>query len=164
MELVKPEIGLIFWMTISFLIVLFILAKFAWKPILKSIKEREDTIEQSLEDAYKAKQMMANIRVEHEKMLGEARTEREQLLREAGEARKKIISEARTKAKTDADIIIKSARETIQNEKMAAITELRNQVAVLSLEIAEKVLRKELSSEARQKEFINAMIDDMRIN
>lgn len=163
MELVKPEIGLIFWMTISFLIVLFILAKFAWKPILKSIKEREDTIEQSLEDAYKAKQMMANIRVEHEKMLGEARTEREQLLREAGEARKKIISEARAKAKTDADIIIKSARETIQNEKMAAITELRNQVAVLSLEIAEKVLRKELSSEARQKEFINAMIDDMRI-
>lgn len=163
MELVKPEIGLIFWMTISFLIVLFILAKFAWKPILKSIKEREDTIEQSLEDAYKAKQMMANIRVEHEKMLDEARTEREQLLREAGEARKKIISEARTKAKTDADIIIKSARETIQNEKMAAITELRNQVAVLSLEIAEKVLRKELSSEARQKEFINAMIDDMRI-
>ncbi len=164
MDLVKPDIGLLFWTLISFSLVLFILGKYAWKPILKAIKAREDTIEQSLEDAYKAKQQIANIKLEHEKMLAEVHREREQMLKETAAVKAKIIADAKIKAQHDADGIIKSAREAIHNEKLAAITDLKNQVASLSIEIAEKLLDNELSSVDNQKKLINSLLEDIHIN
>ena len=143
MELVKPEFGLVFWMTVSFLIVVFILSKFAWGPILNSLKERETSIEDSLNAAKKAKDEVANMKSENEQLLKQARNERDMMLKEARETKDAIVNEARAKAQSEADRMIATARETIQNEKMAAITELKNQVATLSIEIAEKVIRQQ---------------------
>ena len=147
MELVKPEFGLVFWMTVSFLIVVFILRKFAWGPILSSLKERETSIEDALNAAKKAKDEVANMKAENEQLLKLARNERDMMLKEARDTKDAIVNEARAKAQTEADRMIASARESIQNEKMAAITELKNQVATLSIEIAEKVIRQQLASD-----------------
>ncbi|HQF29452.1 MAG TPA: F0F1 ATP synthase subunit B, partial [Bacteroidia bacterium] len=129
MELVKPDFGLVFWMTVSFLIVVFILRKFAWGPILTSLKERETSINDALNSAKKAKEEVANMKAENERILQEARNERDKMLKEARDTKDAIVSEARTKAQVEGDRIITIARETIQNEKLAAITELKNQVA-----------------------------------
>ncbi len=138
MELVKPEFGLIFWMSISFLIVVFLMRKFAWGPILSSLKERETSISDALNAAKRAKEEVANMTAENERILQEARNERDVLLREARETKEQIINESRAKAQVEGDRLITLAREAITNEKMAAITDLKNQVAYLSIEIAEK--------------------------
>lgn len=164
MDLVTPDIGLLFWMTLSFLIVLFLLRKFAWKPILKMLREREESITDALEEAKKARNEMANLKADNESLLAEARAEREVILREANETKAAIVAEAKEKAKAEGDQIVKQARETIQNEKMAAITELKNQVASLSIDIAEKILKEELSSEEKQKSLINNLLDDVSLN
>jgi len=147
MELVKPDFGLVFWMTVSFLIVVFLMRKFAWGPILSSLKERETSIEEALNAARKAKEEVAGMKAENERILMEARNERDKILKEARETKDMILNEARGKAQSEGDRLINIARETIQNEKMAAITELKNQVATLSIEIAEKVISKQLSNE-----------------
>lgn len=164
MELVKPEFGLIFWMTVSFLIVLFLLKKFAWKPILNSLKERETSIEEALNSAKKARDEVSNMKAENERILQEARNERDVLLKQARETKDQIVNEARTKAQVEADRIITIARETINNEKMAAITELKNQVATLSIEIAEKVIRQQLSTDEKQKALVNDLLKDVKLN
>lgn len=164
MELVKPEFGLIFWMTVSFLIVLFLLKKFAWKPILNSLKERETSIEDALNSAKKAKDEVANMKAENERILQDARNERDVLLKQARETKEQIINEARTKAQTEGDRMIAIARETINNEKMAAITELKNQVATLSIEIAEKVIRQQLITDDKQKALVNDLLKDVKLN
>ncbi len=164
MELVKPDFGLVFWMTVSFLIVVFIMRKFAWGPILSSLKERETSIEEALNSAKKAKEEVANMKAENERILQEARNERDNLLKEARETKDAIINEARTRAQTEGDRMINIARETIQNEKMAAITELKNQVATLSIEIAEKVIRQQLSSDEKQKALVQEMLKDVKMN
>jgi F-type H+-transporting ATPase subunit b len=164
MDLVTPDIGLLFWMTISFLIVLLLLRKFAWKPILSSLKEREETISNALDEAKKARKEMANQQAGNEALLAEARAERDVILREATETKVAIVAEAREKAKAEGEKAIKIARETIHNEKMAAITELKNQVATLSIEIAEKILKEELSSEEKQKSLISNLLDDVSLN
>jgi F-type H+-transporting ATPase subunit b len=164
MELVKPEFGLVFWMTVSFLIVVFILRKFAWGPILSSLKERETSIEDALNAAKKAKDEVANMKAENEQLLKLARNERDMMLKEARETKDAIVNEARAKAQSEADRMIASARESIQNEKMAAITELKNQVATLSIEIAEKVIRQQLASDDKQKALVNDLLKDVKLN
>ena len=164
MELVKPEFGLIFWMCISFGIILWILGKFAWKPILKMLSDRENSIQDALDSAERAKEEMKALQAGNEKILAEARHERDQMLKDAREIREKMISEAKGIAATEGERMLKSARENIQNEKMAAITDLKNQVGVLSLEIAEKILKSELASDEKQKALVNTLLKDVNLN
>jgi F-type H+-transporting ATPase subunit b len=164
MELVKPSIGLIFWMVVSFSIILFLLKKFAWKPILGMIKEREESIETALASAEKAKAEMKALQSDNERILAEARAERDTLLKEAREMKESIIAEAKNAATKEGDRLLKIARENIQNEKMAAITELKNNVATLSIEIAEKILKSELSSDEKQKTLVNTLLKDVNLN
>jgi len=164
MELVSPGIGLIFWMTLSFGIVLFILAKFAWKPILKSLHEREDTIDQALNEANKAREEMKQLHFDNEALLNEAKEERDGILRDARKIKETIIEDSKIKANEEANRIVESAKESIQNEKMAAMTDLKNQLATLSIEIAEKILKEELSEDKKQKEYVQKLIDDVKFN
>jgi F-type H+-transporting ATPase subunit b len=164
MELVKPSIGLIFWMIVSFSIILFLLKKFAWKPILEMIKEREDSIEKALISAEGARQEMKTLQASNERILNEAKQERDSLLKEAREMREKLIAESKEIASKEGERLLKIARENIQNEKMAAITELKNQVATLSIDIAEKILKTELSSDEKQKNLVNTLLKDVNLN
>ena len=152
-SIVNPEPGLIIWMSVTFLTVLFLMAKFAWKPILKMIKDREHSIEEALASAEKAKAEIA-----------EGRMEPDRLMKEAREIKEAIIAEAKSKAQAEAEKIMATARETIKNEKMAAITELKNQVAQLSIDIAENILKQELAGEDKQKALINTLLQDIKMN
>ena len=164
MELVKPDFGLVFWMTVSFLIVVFLMRKFAWGPILSSLKERETSIQDALNSAKKAKEEVANMKAENERILQEARNERDIMLKEAREAKDAIVNEARSKATVEADRLLNIARESIQNEKMAAITELKNQVATLSIGIAEKVIRLQLANDDKQKALVQDLLKEVKLN
>ena len=164
MELVKPAFGLIFWMCVSFGLILFILKKFAWKPILNMLSEREESIQNALDAAEKAKTEMRLMKSDNERILNEARAERDALLKDAREIREKMIAESKGLANKEGERMLKSARENIQNEKMAAITELKNQVAVLSIEIAEKILKAELSSDEKQKNLVKNLLQDVNLN
>lgn len=162
--LVQPEIGLMFWMLVIFGIVLILLKKFAWKPILKMLKDREANIEDSLSRAEKAKEEIKELQQTNERMLQEARIERDKMMKETRETRETIINEAKAKAKTEADRLVATAREQIQTEKLAAITELKNQVAALSIEIAEKILKEHLSKDENQKTLVNSYVKDINLN
>jgi F-type H+-transporting ATPase subunit b len=164
MELVTPDIGLLFWMTLSFLIVLFLLTKFAWKPINQMLKERDKSIEDALAQAEKAKEEMAKLNADNERLIREAQQERDNILKTAREAKEQMISEAKGKAKEEADKLVASARESIENERKAAITDIKNQVALLSMEIAEKLIKKELSTDAGQKELTGKLIGEIKLN
>ena len=164
MELVKPEFGLIFWMVISFGLIMLILKKFAWKPILNMLHEREASIQSALDSAEKAKEEMKALQSSNEKILADARNERDLLLKDAREIREKMIADAKGIATKEGERMLTIARENIQNEKMAAITELKNQVASLSIEIAEKILKSELSSDEKQKSLVNTLLKDVNFN
>lgn len=163
-SLIEPGIGLIFWTTLTFVLLLIILGKFAWKPILNAIKTREKGIEDALASAENALKDMRELKANNDKILAEARSERDNLLKEARETKDSIISEAKTKAQAEAERILSSAREQIINEKNAAVAELKNQVASLSVEIAEKILRSELSSDDKQKALVNNLMKDVNLN
>jgi F-type H+-transporting ATPase subunit b len=162
--LITPGIGLIFWTTIVFILLLVLLGKFAWKPILGAIKTREKNIEDSLAKAESALNDMRELQANNEKIMNKAREERDQLLKEARETKDSIIAEAKTKATKESERIIASAREQIVNEKNAAITELKNQVATLSIDIAEKILKSELSSDEKQKSLVSNLMKDINLN
>ncbi len=164
MELVTPGIGLLFWMLVSFAIVVIILKKIAWKPILKALKEREDSIEDALESAEKAKEEMAKLQVDNEKIINEAKAERDNLINEAREVKETIINEAKIQATTEANKLIEQSRINIKNEKVAAINEIKEQVAVLSVEIAEKILKQELAKDKKQEELINSLLKEIKVN
>ncbi len=164
MGLMIPDTGLVIWMLITFMIVLFLLTKYAWKPIMKAIKDREKSIEDALASAENAKTEMNNLKAENEKILQEARNQRDNMIKEAREIREQMIAEAKGKAKSEGEKMLTSAREAIQNEKMAAITDLKNQVAQLSIDIAEKIIARELSSENKQKELIGDMLKSVKLN
>ena len=164
MELITPGIGLVFWTTIVFVILFVLLAKFAWKPILGAIKEREQSIESALAAAENAKAEMAKLKSDNERILLEARNERDALLKDARETKEKLIAEAKSIAASEGEKMLAAARTNIQNEKLAAIAELKNQVAVLSIEIAEKILKSELSSDEKQKSLVNNMLKDVNLN
>ena len=158
------SVGLFFWQTLLFLVLLFLLRKFAWKPILEAVNEREDSIQEALDSAKEAKLEMAKLKSDNEDLLNEARAERDAMMKEARSIKDDIVAEAKTTANVEAEKIIISARESIQHEKMAAITELKNQVAVLSIEIAEKILKDELSSAEKQKALIDNVVKDINLN
>ena len=164
MELVSPGIGLIFWMTLGFSIVLFILAKFAWKPILKSLKQRETDIDAALHSAQAARQEMEALKVNNELLLKEAKEERDALMRDARKVRENMLEDAKIKANEEANRIIESARASIEMEKMAALTDLKNQLGMISIEIAEKVLKEELTQKSRQDEIVRKMLDELKMN
>lgn len=164
MALITPGIGLVFWMLVSFSIVLFILKKYAWKPILTALDERETSIADALNEAEKAKQAMAELKSDNEKILKEAREERDVILKEGREMKDNMIAEAKEQAKVVADKLVASARENINNEKMAAITEIKNHVATLSIDIAEKILKNQLSDDEKQKELVNNLLEDVNLN
>ncbi len=164
MELVKPAFGLVFWMVVSFSIILFLLKKFAWPVILGALDERERNIADALNAAQKAKEEMAALKSDNEKLLQEARNQRDLILKEARDAKDSIINDAKSKAIEESDRLRRLAREEIHNEKMAAITELKNQVANLSIEIAEKVIRQQLTVDEKQKQLIQDMLKDVKMN
>lgn len=163
-SLIEPAIGLIFWTTITFILLLVLLGKFAWKPILTAIKTREKGIEDALASAESALKDMRELKSNNEKILVEARAERDNLLKEARDTKEAIIAEAKAKSQAEADRIMASTREQITNEKNAAVAELKNQVATLSIEIAEKILRSELSSDEKQKALVNNLMKDVNLN
>ncbi|MCA1763618.1 MAG: F0F1 ATP synthase subunit B [Cryomorphaceae bacterium] len=162
--MLSVSFGTVIWSTIAFLLVAFILAKFAWKPILASIREREDSIDDALNSAKKAREEMSNLQASNENLLKEARLERDSMLKDARQTKDKIIAEAKAKAEGEYDKIVASARDTINTEKQAAITEIKHQVANLSIEIAEKVIREELKSTDKQKELIEKYISESKLN
>lgn len=164
MKLVTPDIGLLFWMLVSFGIVLFLLRKFAWKPILASLKSREENISEALNTAKKAKEEMASLKADNEKLLQQARAERDAMLKEARDTKDAIIAESKSKAQAEANKILASARETINTEKNAAIADLKNQVATMSIDIAEKILRQELSKDEKQKSLMENLMRDVPLN
>ena len=164
MDLLKPEFGLIFWTAISFALLLFILRKFAWKPILGAVNSREEGIKEALASAEKARREMENLHADNERILKEARLERETLLKEARDIKAKMISDAKDEAQAQANKMIEQAQVAIESEKKAAMTELKNQVASLSLEIAEKVVRKELSNKGSQIQLVESMLGETKLN
>lgn len=164
MDLITPEIGLFFWQTIVFFVLIFIMAKFAWKPILGAVKEREDSINNALASAEDARKEMQNLQADNEKLLQEARAERDAILKEAREIKERVIAEASTEAQAKADKIVAQAQVVIQNEKNAAVAEIKDQVATLSIQIAEKIVREELSSKEKQQRLVEQMLDDVTLN
>lgn len=164
MELITPDVGTVFWMLIVFLTVFFVLKKFAWKPTLKAIQNRSKTIEDALKAAEKAKEDMEKLQADNEKILAEARVERDKLLKEARAMKDKIINDAKDQAISEAKGIVEAAKVTINNEKMAAISEIRNQVASLSVLVAEKILRQKLQDDQSQKDLIDSLMKDMKMN
>jgi F-type H+-transporting ATPase subunit b len=164
MDLVTPDIGLIFWTFISFAVLFFLLKKFAWKPIVGTVNDREQSIREALASAEAAKREMENLTADNERILKEARVEREAMMKEAREIKAKMISDARDEAKAQADKMIVNAQAAIENEKKSAIAELKNQVASLSVEIAEKVVRHELSDKDKQMKLVENMLEDAKLN
>ncbi|MBL7918303.1 MAG: F0F1 ATP synthase subunit B [Bacteroidia bacterium] len=163
-SLITPGIGLIFWTSVVFIILLVLLGKFAWKPILNAIKTREEGIEKALASAESALKDMRELKSNNEKILNEAKAERDVMLKEARETKDAIVAEAKDKASKEAERILASAREQIIAEKNAAVAELKSQVAGLSIEIAEKILRSELSSDDKQKALVNNLMKDVNLN
>lgn len=164
MELLTPSIGLVFWMSLAFLIVLFILRKFAWSGILKALKDREDFIERSLKSAEEAKAQMSTLKAENEELLAEARSERESILKEAKEMRDKILADAKMSATEEGNRLISAARGEIEKEKNQALSDIKRQVGEISLEIAELVIRKELSDKGAQEALVAEHLSKAQIN
>ena len=157
------SIGLFFWQTVIFVLLIFLLKKFAWKPILDAINEREEGIRSALKSAEKAREEMASLQSENEDTLKKARLERDGLLKEAREIKQKLIEEAKNEANNEAKKIIIQAQETIESEKNAAIVDLKNQVANLSIEIAEKVLKEKLSEDKAQMNLVKELVKDVTL-
>jgi F-type H+-transporting ATPase subunit b len=164
MDLLKPNFGLLIWTLLAFIIVLFILGKFAWPAIVKGLKQREQSIADSLATAEKIKAEMALMKSENEVLLAKAREERAQMMKEARETKDKIINEAKEQAKMDANKIVLEAQAAINTQKMAALTEVKNQVGKLVIEVSEKVLRRELGNKEAQEAHIKGLVDDVKLN
>jgi len=164
MDLLLPHFGLIVWTLLAFLIVFFILKKFAWKPILKSLGEREDNIANSIASAERIKLEMAQLKNDNETLLVKAREERAQMLKEAKDIKDKMIHDAKEQAKEAAAKIVADAHASINQQKMAAITDLKNQVGKLVIEVSEKVLRRELSDKPAQEIFIKKLAEEAKFN
>ena len=164
MDLLLPHLGLIVWTFIAFLLVLFLLSKFAWKPILKGLSERENTIADSIAMAEKVKLEMLQLKGENEALLTAAREERAIMIKEAKATKDKMIADAKEEAKVQAAKILTDANAAIQQQKMAAITDIKNQVGKLVVEVSEKVLRRELANKNEQEIFINQLAQELKLN
>ncbi len=158
------SLGLFFWQTLLFLALLFLLWKFAWKPILGAVNDREEGIKDALAAAEEAKKEMQNVTADNEKLLKEARAEREAMLKEAREMKEKIVSDAKEAAKTEGDKMIQQAQQAIESEKKAAVADIKSQVATLSVDIAEKVIKEQLSNKEKQLKLVEDMLGDIKLN
>ena len=163
MDLITPDVGLLFWTLVSFIILYLILRKFAWGPILGAVKEREESIKAALDAADNAKKEMENLKADNEKILNEAKTERETMLKEAREMKSKLISDAENEAKAKAKTMVEAAKTAIQNEKNSAMNELKNTVVDLSVGIAEKLISEELADKDKQLKMIEEILDDSKL-
>lgn len=161
MELLTPALGLFVWNLLAFLILFFILKKFAWKPILNSLKERETGIADALATADKVKAEMANLKSENEALLAKAREERAVILKDAKDSSDKMIAEAKDKAKFEYDRIVADAQNAIQQQKNAALTDVKNSIGKMVIEVTEKVIRKELANKGEQERYITQLADDL---
>lgn len=164
MELVMPGIGLVIWMLISFSILLFLLKKFAWKPILGMLDERSKSIQDAIDGAEQAKEETRKVLARNEQMLQEAMSQRMELLKDARQLEENIVNEAKKEAISEANRILSAARESIEKEKLAAIEDIKNKIADLSVVIAEKILRQKLESDQKQKDLINSTLKDLKLN
>lgn len=164
MDLITPDLGLLFWTGIVFILLLFLLTKFAWKPILNMVNKREKDIEEALELAKKTRAEMAALQSQNENLLKEAKVERDAIVKDAREVATKMVEEAKEKAKAEGDKMIEGARMAIEAEKNAALAEVKAQVADLAVEIAEKVLKESLSDGAKQKELATSLAEELNFN
>jgi F-type H+-transporting ATPase subunit b len=161
---IKPDFGLLFWTTIIFLLFWFLMSKFAFGPIKEALNKRENSIQDAIDEAKKARMEMENLKSENAKVLAEAREERSKILQEAKEMKNNIVTEAKETAKAEANKIISNAKLEIENQKKAAITEVKNQAGMMALEIAEKVIRKELKGDSAQESFVNTLVNEIKLN
>lgn len=164
MSLLTPHLGFFIWTLLAFIVVLFLLRKFAWKPILKSLNDRENNIANSIAAAEKVKAEMAAMKSENEALLAKAREERAQMLKEARETKDRIINEAKEQAKLEANKVIAEAQAAINTQKMAALTDVKNQVGKLVIEVSEKVLRRELGNKDAQEAHIKDLVEEVKLN
>lgn len=164
MDLITPEYGLFVWQVVVLFVLIFLLTKFAWKPVMKAVGEREASINDALASAEKAKEEMANLKADNEKLLQQARAQRDEMLKEAQDMKKSIISEATEDANEKAERILEKAQITIQSEKKQALLEIKSQVAELSVQIAESVVKKQLDNKKEQMTLVNKMLDDVNLN
>ena len=164
MDLLIPSTGLLFWMTITFLVVFFLLWKFGFPVITGMVKERQAFIDESLKKAHEANERLANIQKEGESILQEAREKQAQILKEAAATRDSIVEQAQTKARSEGARLMDEAKAAIEQEKKAAIADIRQQVAALSIQIAEKVLKQNLKDDKSQMDLIDRMLDDVSAN
>ncbi|MCH8555588.1 MAG: F0F1 ATP synthase subunit B [Schleiferiaceae bacterium] len=164
MELLTPDFGLIFWTTLTFLILVVLLRALAWKPILKAVNDREDSINEALQTAEKARAEIANLKNENEEIMRQARAERDEILKEAREIKDSIVSQAKQAATNESAAMIENARKLIENERMAAVTELKNSIGELAIDIAEKILKKELDNQDSQKALVADLVKDIKLN
>jgi F-type H+-transporting ATPase subunit b len=164
MNLITPEFGLLFWQTVTFLVLLLLLGRFAWKPIMSSLREREETIEGALRSAELARQEMTKLRADNERLLDEARAERDAMMRKAQQTADAIVEEAKNKAAAESNRIVESARAAIQSERQAAVDDIRRQVATLSVDIAEKVIRRQINGDTQQRQLVDQFVKDIHLS
>lgn len=164
MDLLTPKLGLFFWALLIFLILVMLLKKYAWKPIMGAIKDREDGIQKSIDEAKKVRAEMANLKSENEALLSQARAERENMLKEARTMGEEIVAKSRRDAEAEYKRMVEKALEDIRSEKMRALVDVKNQLATLSIEVAEKVLRQELTNPKVQEDIVNRYVNDMNLN
>jgi F-type H+-transporting ATPase subunit b len=164
MDLLTPDPGLFIWQVIIFLALVLLLRTLAWKPILTSLKEREESIQQALDSAVKAKEEMARLTAGNEALLKQAKEERDKIIRDAREASNRLIDQAQTEAKKSADKLIEDAKAVINTEKAAALRDVKEQVALFSLQIAEKLIKKNLSTDQAQKDLVSEYIKETKLN
>jgi F-type H+-transporting ATPase subunit b len=161
---ILPDVGLIFWSTITFLLFWLIVGKFAFRPIAQALGKRENDIQEALDLAKKAREEMAALKSDNDRIIGEAREEQARILKEAKDAGNKIIADSKDKAREEAQKIVTNARLEIENQAKHAITEVKNQVGNMALEIAEQVLRKELSSDSAQQAYVDELVKEIKLN
>jgi len=163
-SVIRPDFGLFFWTSVIFILFWLLMSKFAFRPIAEALLQRQTDIQDSLDEAKKAREEMANLKAENQELLRQAQEERVAILREAKEAKDAIIAEAKTSAKAEASKIVASAKEQINNQKMAAVTDMKNQAGQMAIDIAEKMLKSELSGEAASESFVKKLISEAKLN
>lgn len=163
-SVIRPEPGLLIWTTIIFLTFWFLMSRFAFGPIQKALKKRETDIQESLDEAKRAREEMGNLKADNERLLIEAREERAKIIKEAKEAKTAMIEEAKSEARAEAKKLVENAKESIENQRKAAMIDLKNQVGLMSIEIAEKVIRRELGNKTEQEGFVKSLVDDIEMS
>ena len=164
MDLLLPDLGLFFWTAIIFLIILFLLTKFAWKPVVKMLNERSEGINQALKSAEAPRAEMANLTADNQRILNEAKEEKSRIIKEAKDAAEKLRTMAADAAKADAAKILADAKREIENQKNAAMMDIKNQIGTLATEVAEKMIRKELKKDGEQMNYVNSLVNEMKLN